>query len=196
MKDTEKLSSVPNANYEKFFKKLEEINTLEVKDWNKNHILGYFCKKYKDHYGTKYQFKYNTPAPSKCFELFQIGALAGKLSADPRTLKEYIDWVFAEIVPKAKGKLTSVSFLNKEESLHFYKMNVYGQKQDTTSQLNRATLLPKEYADIFTNNNSNIKTYGELAFLYSMNDLPENIKAACQQIEAIGFDKSILERAL
>lgn len=196
MKEIDKLTNIPNANYEKFFKKMQEFISTETKEWNKNHILGYFCKKYQDYYGTKYQFKFNTPAPSKCFELFQIGALAGKLSSDPLTLKHYIDWTFDEVVPKAKGKLTSVSFLNKEEPLKFYKLHVHNHLKDTTSQLNRATLLPNEYLEIFKQNNSSIKTYGELAFIYNMSDLPDNIKLACEQIEKMGFDKSVLERAI
>ena len=96
------LNDAPNPNYQKFFDKFLEIETLETKNWKVPHLIGYFCKKYFETYKVKYKFKFNSPAPSKCFEVFQIKKLASCLTSDPVLLKEYIDWVYKTKVVKAK----------------------------------------------------------------------------------------------
>src|ERR1700690_3719454 len=101
------LTDIPNEKYRKFFEKFKEIDTLRVDEWKVVHILSYFCKKYKETYGVDYKFKFNSPAPSKCFEIFQVKKLAYMLTEQPKLLRDYIDWIYLNKVVKAKRRLTS-----------------------------------------------------------------------------------------
>ncbi len=188
------LSSVPNNNYKKMFDKFKKIEHLPVSEWKKIEILGYFCKKYFDFYQSNYVFKFNTPTPSKCFEVWQVSALSGKLSSDPQILKTYIDWSFKEVVPKAKRKLTSISFLNKDDVLTFYKMNVLQNSQE--NGVNRSTFLPDYIKSVFKNVGITINNYGELSFLYKMDNPPPHVMESISKIESLGFDNKIVDKIL
>lgn len=185
-------SSLPNNNYKKLFDKFSNINTIQVEEWKKPELLGYFCKKYFDTYQTKYSFKFNSPTPSKCFEIFQIGSLCLKLSSDPKILKNYIDWMFENYVPKAKRKLTSISFLTKDENLTHYKLNVLSNQ--TNQALNRSTNLPLDIKEILLSYGISIQNYAELAFLYNISPEPDNVSKAKSKLELNGFDPKVLER--
>lgn len=186
------LTDVPNDQYKKFFEKFAEIETASIEDWKPVHLLGYFCKKYKEEYDKDYQFKFNSPSPTKCFEVFQIKKLAMMLSANPKLLRDYIDWVYLTKVKQAKRRLTSVSFMTVEGLVNEYKFNVLlsGKKNLNVS---RSTPLPDKFKTVFSNIGVFINTYGELAFLSQMEKSPEMIEAF-SKIEEMGFDKEVLER--
>lgn len=54
--------------------------------------------------------------------------------------------------------------------------------------------MPDNYKVIFKSAGANISTYGELAFISQMNEMPFELIGAFQQIEMVGFDKEILSR--
>lgn len=182
----------PNDKYQKFFDKFSEIDTLEVEQWKIAHLLGYFCKKYKETYNDDYTWKFNNPSPTKCFEVWQMNTLAARLSANPKILKEYIDWAYKNLVPRAKRRLTSISFMTKDEIVIGYKMNVLlaGKKN---LNVDRSTLLPENYKAAFEEINIFVQTYGDLAFLSQM-EQTEELKSTFEKIYALGFDKDIISR--
>ena len=187
------LSAVPNDKYRKFFDKFSEIETLEVSQWKIAHLLGYFCKKYKDTYNVSYSWKFNNENPIKCFEVWQMNTLGAKISTNPKIIKEYIDWAFVNIVPKAKRRLTSISFMTAENVVNDYKMRVlFANKKDLN--VDRSTQLPLDYQAIFEQAGTSIRSYGDLAFISQMTDLSGPLLEALQKIEQMGFDKSILSR--
>jgi hypothetical protein len=188
-----KLTDLPNEKYKKFFDKFEEINFLEIEKWGPAHLLGYFCKKYYDTYNVKYQFKFNNPSPTKSFEVFQIKKLASMLSANPKILKEYIEWIYENKVIKAKRRLTSISFMTVEGVVNDYKINVL-LKGKKNLNVDRSTPLPDKYKIIFQQAGVTITNYGELAFLSQMSDMPEALNEAFRKAEQEGFDKEVLER--
>lgn len=175
----------PNIHYEKFFKKFNEIDVLSVNQWSGTHLIGYFCKKYNKHYNSIYKFKFNSSSPSKSFESFQIKKLALLLSSDPTILKDYIDWVFNNKIIKAKRKITSISFLTKEEHTSEFKLAFCNPKID------RNTLLPEKYLNLIRKSFP-INTYGDLAFLYKMSPRPADIVTALESLKSEGFDETIL----
>jgi hypothetical protein len=182
----------PNDKYQKFFDKFGEIDTLEVEQWKVAHLLGYFCKKYKEVYNDDYTWKFNNPSPNKCFEVWQMNTLAARLSANPKILKEYIDWAYKNLVPRAKRRLTSISFMTKDEIVIGYKMNILlsGKKN---LNVDRSTLLPDNYKQVFEEIGVFVNSYGDLAFLAQMEQTPE-MTAAFEKLYALGFDKDILNR--
>lgn len=187
------LSDVPNDQYRKFFDRFQEIETLDVLQWKPVHVLAYFCKKYKETYQVDYKFKFNSPSPSKCFEVFQVKKLAYMLTEQPNLLRDYIDWIYLNKVVKAKRRLTSISFMTAEGIVNEYKMNVLlsGKKN---LNVDRSTFLPEQYRAIFNQSAGvSINTYGDLAFLSQMED-NEDIKSAFEQIVEAGFDMEILKR--
>jgi hypothetical protein len=188
------LTTIPNDKYKKFFDKFAEIGTLDVTQWKTAHILGYFCKKYKDTYGMDYSWKFNNPSPAKCFEVWQANTLAAKLSANPKILRDYIDWVYQTYVPRTKARFRSVSFITKDEIVQDYKMNVLlaGQKN---LQVDRSTALPSNYSDILREvAGLNISTYGDLAFISQMDPMPDNLVKAMERLSEFGLDKEVLKR--
>jgi hypothetical protein len=191
--DGGELGTIPNDKYKKFFAKFAEIDTLDVKDWKVAHVLGYFCKKYKDAYGVEYSWKFNNPSPVKCFEVWQVNTLSAKLSANPKILRDYIDWVYEKHVTKAKRRLTSISFMTHDNVVIDYKMNVLlAGKKDL--HIDRGTALPKDYQSIFEQAGTTIRTYGELAFVSQMDPMQDVLAAAFNKIREMGFDPEILKR--
>jgi hypothetical protein len=193
MKDDLNISllGAPNAKYEKFFERFKEIDTLDVEKWSVVHILAYFCKKYYETYNVSYKFKFNSPSPVKCFEVFQIKRLSNMLTSQPKLLKNYIDWVYENKVVKAKRRLTSISFMTNEGVMYEYRDNVLmaGQKGEA---LDRSKNLPDNYKDIFSKAGVRISTYGEMAFLSQMTDQSPEMIAAFNELESLGFNKDIL----
>lgn len=186
------LSSVPNDKYRKFFEKFAEIETLEVEQWRPAHLLGYFCKKYKETYNEDYNWKFNDPNPSKCFEVWQLSRISANISANPTLIKNYIDWAYQNLVPKATRRFTSISFITKDQTMIWYKMNVLlGTKKNLN--VSRSTLLPENYRTVFQEIGVFADSYGDLAFLSQMEQTPE-LTLAFEKLAELGFDKDILER--
>jgi hypothetical protein len=195
------LTDAPNDKYRIFFEKFAEINTLPINEWKTVHVLGYFCKKYSEFYNTKYQFKFNSPNPSKSFEVFQIKKMASMLSSNPQILVDYIDWVYNTRVKESSRRLTSISFLTVEPLLNYYKLNILLAGKKNIS-INRSTELPEKYKSIILNNiGKKINTYGDLSFAYqavqsgSVDNSIETINNWNRTMELLysaGLDKSIL----
>lgn len=189
------LNGAPNKKYEQFFAKFAEIETLPMSDWKTVHVLAYFCKKYEDHYKTKYQFKFNSPSPVNSFEVFQIKRLASQISSNPKILTEYIDWVYKTRVIEAKRKLTSISFLTVEGLVIEYKKKfLFADKKDF--QVSRSTSVPDEYKPVFAAAGVNVQTYGDLAFIYQMEDKSPELQDTFDKIVEMGFDLEILKRVV
>jgi hypothetical protein len=188
------LSTIPNEKYQKFFAKFDEIDNLDISEWRAPHLLGYFCRKYKQTYQADYSWKFNNESPAKCFEVWQFNTLCAKLSANPKILKDYIDWVYDVEVPKVKTKFRSISFLTQDERVIFYKMNILLAGAKNLS-VDRSTPLPTIYRDTLKSvANLTINTYGDLAFVSQMDPMPDNIATAMDQITEQGFDREILKR--
>ncbi|CAB4196519.1 hypothetical protein UFOVP1290_39 [uncultured Caudovirales phage] len=187
------LTDYPNEQYKKFFDKFKEIETLDVSEWKPTHILSYFCKKYKETYNTDYKFKFNSPLPTKCFEVFQVKKLAMSLTSNPKLLRDYIDWIYVNKVVKAKRRLTSISFMTNDGVVNEYKMNVLLAGKHNLS-VDRSTPLPEKYKSIFVASGTTINTYGDLAFISQMDPMSPELFDAIQKIEQLGFDKDILNR--
>lgn len=181
----------PNEKYAKFFEKFNDIATLDPNEWKIVHVLGYFCKKYKDLYKIDYTWKFNTQTPSKSFEVWQVNLLGIKLSSNTSIMKDYIDWLFINKVSKLKRRFTSISFLTKDENVNSYKATLLATKNKTN--INRVTILPTSYKNVFLNINKNIETYGDLAFLFAEKDSNIEVKRAFEQISMLGFSENILK---
>ncbi len=188
------LNPIPNEKYEKFFAKFAEVDTLEVSQWKVAHLLGYFCQKWKAQYDTDYHWKFNNQNPNKCFEVWQMNTLVAKLSANPQILKDYIDWVFVNVVPK-KGKLRSISFMTSDDIVIPYKMNVLlAGKKDL--HVDRSTSLPSQYKEILVRYGLMLSNYGELAFISQMEPPTMNVEMALKEMIGAGFDMEVIKRII
>lgn len=190
------LNDYPNEKYKKFFDKFSEIETLEVSQWKPVHLLAYFCKKYQIAYDVKYQFKFNSPNPTNCFEIFQIKKLAMQLSSNPGVLRDYIDWVYKVKVEQGKRRLTSISFMTHDGLVNDYKFNVLlANKQDL--HIDRSTALPAEIKKIVFEASSQINTYGDLSFIWHAHksaELGPQYVSVFSKLSEINFDFSVLDR--
>lgn len=185
------LNDLPNPKYKEFFEKFKEIETIPINEWKPAHLIGYFCKLYKEKYNIDYKFKFNSTAPSKCFEVFQIKKLAQGLTSDPVKLKKYIDWAFQEKIRISKKRITSIAFLAHEFMVTEYKMKyLTGVLKEQTYE--RTTLIPEEYLTIIKSFGNNISNYGELAFLVQMNT--NEVQMLLKQLQAAGLDLEAIKR--
>ena len=188
------LTTIPNEKWKKFFEKGLEFSTLDVNQWKIAHLLMYFSAKYRETYGIPFSWKFDKQSPAKSFEVWQLNTLAAKLSQNPKILRDYIDWVFVNYVPKTKARFRSISFITKDETVQDYKMNVLlaGQKN---LQVDRSTQLPSIYSDILKQiAGLSITTYGDLAFVSQMDPMPEKISLGINKIVEAGFDVEVLRR--
>lgn len=188
------LTDAPNEKYRKFFDTFSEIDILDVSEWRPSHLIGFFIKRYKETFGVPYKFKFNSPSPSKCFEVFQIKKLAYLLTDQPKLLRDYIEWIYVEKAAKSKRRFTSISFLTNEDTLKEYKFGVLlaGKKN---LEVNRATILAATHRDILQKAGLGfIRTYGDLAFAIQMTPSPPALSEALLNLEATGFDTAILKR--
>lgn len=159
------IKTAPNDNYVNFFKRLAMFEQVPEQEWNKNHVLGYFVSKYNNHYNKQYVFKYNTPVPSKCFELFQASKIGINISQDGKIIKKYIDWFFDTKL--GDRKITSISAILKEGVMEEFKYRF--MKNLLNDTIKRTDVLPMNIYNIVVAFNPAIKTYGDLAFLYASN---------------------------
>ncbi len=181
------LTDAPSPKYAAFFAKFPQIKELPVAQWKPLHLLAYFCEKYKAHYDSDYKFKFNTPNPGDCFEIFQIKKLSNTLSSDPTILKPYIDWVFETKVKEAKRKLTSIAFLSHEDVTFNYKKNVLWATKEVETK--RTDKLPPTILELFPH----LSTYGDLAFLSQLSPMPEEISQSFAKLSTF-FDLSLLKK--
>lgn len=197
--DVGELGEAPNDKWKKFFDQFSEIETLESTKWKTVHVLAYFCKKYKDAYNVKYGFKFNSPSPTKSFEVFQVKKLAMQLSSNPGILRDYIDWVYREKVEKGKRRLTSISFMTHEDLVNNYKINVLlaNKKQ---LHIDRSTPLPQDYKEALKTVGG-MNSYGDLTFMYQSFksgafdiDMALKFSDAVDKLEKLGLDLDILNR--
>lgn len=151
----------PSIHWAKFFARSNEIDTLPVLEWTSAHLILYWCKKYITYYNTNYSFKFNSNSFSKSFENFQINKLFNILSSDPKIIKDYIDWWFCTQIVKKKNKVRSISAMTDVNIVNIYKFDIL---IPGNISIDRTTALPKEYIDIISLYDPEIKTYGALAF--------------------------------
>lgn len=177
---------LPNKSYERLFNEMVKHTSLEVDNWKSSQLLGYFVFKYKELYNKDYQFKFNTSASSKCFELFQINKLKSILSQDNKILYDYINWSF-ELLKKQSKKVRSISILCNEENLTTYKSLILSSSRNYIS---RGTKLPDYIMDIIKDSTDHITTYGELVFLLQMNS--SNSIMIKEKLQNIKFDFNII----
>lgn len=181
------LQDLPYPKYKDFFAKFSEIDSISVDQWKPLHLVAYFCKLYKNQYQLDYKFKFNSSAPSKCYEIVQIKRMAQNLTSDPVKLKKYMDWAFVEKVKNSKKRITSIAFLSHEFMITEYKLK-YLAGELREQQIDRTTQIPDNYLSIIKQFGYQINTYGDLSFLIQMSDAKINEMISTLKNEGLNFD--------
>lgn len=195
MNEVISLNEYPSVHYKKFFDKFQEINSLELNDWEGVHIIAYFCKKYEEHYGLKYSFRFNSTAPGKSYEVYQFRKLASMLSASPNILKDYIDWFFETKIVLKKRRITSLAFVSEINIVNEYKFKKLLMGKQIT--VDRATVIPPNYAIVIQKHGCNFTNYGELSFVKRCLDSgngDQKYKDMLNELSKLGLDLSVLDR--
>jgi hypothetical protein len=185
--DDPTLSDNVSEHYKKFFNKFQEIDTLPIKDWRVVHVLAYLCKKYSAHYGLQYSFKFNNPAPSKSYEVYQIKKLSNMLSSDPQILKDYLDWVFAKKIIEKKKRITALGYFSHVDIVNEFKFKFLLNNKP----ISRSDSLPAQVSQICVKYGlPTITTYAELAFVKKM----PNQDKLFEELRSIDFKVDILDK--
>lgn len=189
MTDNQKINPDLPIPYQKWFEQFSEIETTEPSKWKSVHLIAYFAKRYVNYYNIEYTFRLNTSAPSKCYEVWQIGKLTQMISKDPQILKSYIDWVFDKKIIERKKRITTLAILTDVDNINFFKWQIL-QPQN----IDRTTQLPPKYTDVVKNYDVNIKTYGELAFAKQMTSQNENYMKMFEDLSSANIDLEVLSK--
>lgn len=177
-----------NTAYNKFFQAMNNFKNTPIEEWKTAQVLGYFCDKYREHYGIDYTFSFSSTAPSKSQEVWRIKSIEQNLSSDPQILKKYIDWIFAEKVQLRKKKITSLGFLANREMLNDFKFNKLAKLN--VNLIDRTTKLPEKYLAIVSLYNPDVDNYGQLSFLKQIGGQEKLFNELTQA----GFDVKMLEQ--
>lgn len=197
-KDAFLLTSNVSDAYKRFFARFDEISELQIESWGSIHLLSYLCKRYEDFYKFKYSFKFNNPAPSKSYEIYQIKKLANMLTSDPQILKQYIDWIFDKKIIERKKRITSLGYFTHTELVNEFKFKFLLKK------ITRNTQLPEKYLKIIQSSSiqevQKVATYGDLCFLQlqaTSTSLNAQLKNEYEQLfstmDINGFNFKLLE---
>lgn len=184
-----------SIHYKKFFDKFPEIETTDIKAWSNTHVIAYFCKRYKAYYGVDYTFRFNSTAPGKSYEVFQINKLSSMLSAEPIILKDYIDYFFDTRIIAKKRRITSMAYMTDANVVNDYKFKklLIGKNIN----IDRTTVIPPNYTSVIRDFGSNVRTYGDLAFVKRCVDNgngDDKYKAMLVALAKAGLDISSLDR--
>jgi hypothetical protein len=101
-------------------------------------VLGYFCHKYKEHYGFDYVLSLHEKGLFFSQEFVIVKKIIKHIS-DYNTISQYIDWFFSEKCVKRRKKLLSISVLAAPALITEFKF--FKQK---SLKITRNTLLPQK----------------------------------------------------
>jgi hypothetical protein len=190
----EETKSLLTKPWQKFFARFTEIDTLKTCKWQEIHLLAYIAKRFKQHYGREFSFSIKN-APSKCQEIVLVKRMSIMLgTTNPKTIKEYIDWVFDNKIIHRKMQIKTLAYFITPgfgNEFHF--------QREKNNKIDRTTELPNEYLTIAEEMSLPVRTYGDLAFAYGATvELPNDdsrapYKELLQKLYAIGLDQKIFE---
>lgn len=189
-----KKDGTPNSAWTKFKDKLENFEQIPTDSWTEVEILGYLLKRYREHYEIDFSLSYSGP-PSKCSEMFCIKRMLTTVGTTKGVIaKEYIDWVFDNIIKKQNTKITSLGFFFTANICNRFKSEFRKSRQITKS-----TELPTIFLDVVKSVQLNVKTYGDLAFLQLARQDEERDEQELAQynilfekLQNVGFNPALL----
>lgn len=176
--------------YDRFFAKMNGVETSDPTTWSLPQIIGYFVHRFEKHFGVKYTFKLDR-APSKGYETFQAKRVVRMLAPNNGgpEIKKYIDWVFDKKVSASKFRV--IGFLANESFVTEFKMN-----QKRGLEIDRSTVLTPTIIKVLEDCGiTNVVTYGDLAFMKgALDGGEEHYEDAFNKLIEVGFDISSLKK--
>jgi hypothetical protein len=191
MKDDIELGKYPSKKWQAFFEQGNKFSETPIDKWRVAELLCYFANRFQEAFGKEYQWKYNSPTPSKAYEVFRLSTCSSRLSSNPQILVDYIDWIFDQRVLIDKKTFRSISFLTNDEQLQWYRNHILFAGQ-TDLQIDRSTLLPPNIKEVVGSLGCN--TFGDLAFLTKANLDTLELTEARQKLTDIKFDFDVLNK--
>lgn len=183
------MSDLLSKPWQKFFVKIASFDKTNEKYWDEYQILGYLCKRFKEHYNCDVAFSLKN-APSKCSEIVLIKKILASVGPSPTKTKQYIDFVFDKKIIPNKTKIKSIFyFLNAG---YFNEFNIFWEN---SRKKTKSTEIPKEWVDAGKKYDIQISTWGELAFISealkqdSESESRKNYKNFIYDIYNLGFDE-------
>jgi hypothetical protein len=104
-------------------------------------VLGAFCHKYKERYGTDYAFVPRGPNPFSEKECRDAHLMIATFGGDAHEVRRYIVWAFGKGLG-SNIKITSLAYLNAPGLVRKYKL--YAEKKHV---LTRSSPLPSAFVD-------------------------------------------------
>ena len=114
-------------------------------------------------------------------------------TSNPRTIREYIDWVYDYKIISKKIKIRKISFF-----LQLGLANEFYLYRDEKNKISKATELPSEYQSIANKFDLPVYTYGDLAFAKQALDQSPDIdcymlyQKMFNELYSIGFEVDVL----
>lgn len=180
--------------WQKFLIKCKECEKLSVDKWNEYQALGYFLKRFEDHFKRQFALSYKN-APSKCSEFYMMKRTIVMLNTkDFSMVKDYIDWLFDKKIIPNKMQIRSMAIAATPSFA-----NEFLYRQSKINKVTKSMMLPESYKKKAEELNIPVSTYGDLAFAKMAMDRSPDNKAYDKYYELfnnlieIGFKPSMLE---
>lgn len=113
-------------------------------------ILGYFCYKYKEFFGSPYTFTISSPIPYKSKDFIMARRLLTMFEGNAHDIRIFIKWMFAKKIRK-NYPVTSLGFFTNANFINEYKII-----KSRSLILKRHTSLPDSFLNWCRNNKPEI----------------------------------------
>jgi hypothetical protein len=188
-----KADGTPNAYWRRFKERLATYDQTPVDQWKDEQVLAHILRRYKDYTGIDFSLSHSG-APTKCQEMYCVRRMRIALGTEEGAiLKQYVDWVFDNIIQPQNIDITSIAFFFTGKFVWKFKAELR-----KNSRITRSTELPPHYQAIAHELSANVTTYGELAFAKLAVDADPNNQAYSKyvnlfdKLKEVGFDDHIL----
>lgn len=183
-----------NASWVKFHTRIDGWVNNPTDVWDFYDVLGYIINKYKDCFGFDYSFTYSG-SPSKSPEIYTVKRMMNTLCGprhDFLIAREYIDWVFSNIVMDGKREVMSLALFFSTKVINKFKFESRKAKVIT-----RDKELPKKYLDVILSMGiDGVSTYGDICFVKKAcenRDDEDEYVILLKRLEDAGFDVDLVD---
>lgn len=179
--------------YDEYLGLYAEKSNWDQKKHQVSCIIGFFCRMYKDFYGTNYVFVPKNPNPYGSKEVRDSWSLLAAFDGDAHLVRKYIYWLFKKVIRNSTN-ITSFGYIVTPALIRKYKLMAQKRKI-----LSRETGLPKAFRNWCQDNapavldNYSFETLNDLGAIlaYSQTleqDGPESL--VVRQAEKLGLIKN------
>ncbi len=134
-------------------------------------LMGFFCAKYMEMYGTPFRFKYDTTKPYTSKDFIMGNRLLTMFDGDAKAARTYVKWVFAFKIRRPEYVIGGFSFFVSQKFVAEYML-----ARTRSKVLRRSTPLPTAFIEWCLANEPDVFELHELENWNQLNGLVTYVK--------------------